>query len=1004
MKKYLLLFVFTLIVSGAAQAQQDRTMMQGFYWDVTPGGVWYDSLAVNADLLGLAGFNSIWLPPPSKGAAGGFDVGYTPYDYYDLGNFDSRAGDQTSGTGAFIPTRYGTLENLQFAIERLKANGLKVYADIVLNHRSGGNLEPNIYGEFYTDRNGGSLFSPDGDSTFTAFPLTHGSGRIGWPVGEGNEFFFPNAVHNQSNTADFLSGSQLAGFHQMYVNEFGYTNALHTGSGQSLPVGDSLKVWGDWLTNTLGLDGYRFDFVKGVHPEYFKSFMNFGAMQGKFHVHELFDGDIGRKLAYLEMLNTTNSPFSPSPPPSKPGAIFDFNMRFAYKAMSDGGDNYDIRNWHNAGLHNVFGVPFEQIVFFVDNHDFDRTDYTGSVTAPGHSPVVNNKMLAYAHMLTHPGYAQVWYRDYFNYGLRDEINLLLQVRNQLGGGSYRALTRPGDGGGNPFFPGNPDEDPRHVYIAERSGTGGDTGLIVAINKHSSFEIDVWVDTQWPERTLYDLTGNFDGTIEVFEDGRARIKTKPSSYHIFVPVEYSLELPPANIALNEIVSPTGTRFIEETITPRVSFTNESLFSQQNIGLTFTVLSGNEVVYADAITIPQIGSGVTNEAVFEGFELLLPGTYTAVAEIDFEDDSDPSDNLLEIVFEVVDPNEATAFRIDGVINEPQYILMAEKENDNAGFGPGKDVRALWYFADSDSLYIAIESEMVLGDADGIGIFLDFEEVQGLPAGTPLGGAEGAVSFLNPPNPVNQAFKMDFEVDFGFAWIGAQNRVLMSVADYTGDEKLGKLVLPASASPGGNGATGTGPAEDGLFPANSIRYAMLNDGEANHGVEFAVALADLGVSGGRFRAFAFIVSGTGYFSNVLLPGDANGTADAFQNFGYNADFGTVEGGPFHTPWFSISDPTNIEPETRSELPTQAELSQNYPNPFNPTTNIRYAVPETGQVTLEVFNLLGQRVALLVDEVMQPGTYTLNFDATRLASGVYLYRLQTGGQVLTRKMTLIK
>ncbi len=1003
MKKLLLLFCLFIFGISAAEAQQDRTMMQGFYWDVTPGGVWYDTLATHANLLGRAGFDGIWLPPPSKSAAGGFDVGYTPYDYYDLGEFDSRAGDQTSGTGAFIPTRYGTKDGLVNAIQQLKSNGLEVYADIVLNHRSGGNLEPNIYAEFYTNPDGGSLFSPDGENTFTAYPLTHGSGRIAWPEGEGNEFFFPNAVHNQSNTGDFLSGSQLAGFHQMYVNEFGYTNALHDGSGQTLPVGDSLKVWGDWLTETLDLDGYRFDFVKGVHPEYFKSFMSYGAMQGKFHVHELFDGSIDRKVDYLEMINTTNSPFSPSPPPPSEGSVFDFNMRFAYKAMSDGGNDYDIREWHNSGLHNRFGIPFEQIVTFIDNHDFDRTDYNGEVNQPGHSPVVDNKILAYAHMLTHPGYAQVWYRDYFNYGLRDEINLLLQIRNQFGSGSYAALTRVQGNDDDPFFPGNPDDDPRHVYVAERSGTGGDTGLIVAINKHSDFNIDVWVTTQWPEQELYDITGNFDGTIEVFADGRARLETMPSSYHIFVPVGYELETPPVNLALQEIVSPSGTRFIDDNITPRVEISNESLFSQQDVDVSFTILMGDEVMYEDISTISSIGAGDTRDLSFEPVMLTVPGTYTAVAEIDFDADQDPDDNILEITFEVVDPDEATAFRIDGVINEPQYVLMAEKENENDGFGPNKDVRALYYFADSDSLYIGIEGEMVLEDNDGIGLFLDFEDVQGLPAGSALGGAEGATSFLNSGDPANHDFAMDFEVDYGFVWIGAQNRVIMSVADYTGDEKEGLLVRSAGESPPGNGQTGIGPVEDGLFPANSIRYAMLNDGEEGNGVEFAMALDDLGGSGGRFRAFAFIVSGTAYFSNVLVPGDAQGDADDFGNFGFNVDFGTVEGGPFHTGWFSIDEPTSFE-EPVSERPSEMKLSQNYPNPFNPTTKIRYAVPESGQVSLEVFNVLGQRVALLVDDVVQPGSYTVSFDASRLASGVYIYRLSSAGQVMTRKMTLIK
>lgn len=1002
MKRLLLTFFIGSFFVLNLQAQQDRTMMQGFYWDVTPGGVWYDTLATYAPLLGRAGFNSIWLPPPSKSAAGGFDVGYTPYDYYDLGNFDSRAGDQTSGTGEFIPTRYGTKDGLIFAIQQLKSNGLSVYADIVLNHRSGGNLEPNVYAQFYTNRNGGSLFSPDGVNTFTGFPLTQGSGRVAWPIGGGNEFFFPNAVHNQGNTGDFLSGTQLRGFHQMYVNSFGYTNALHTGSGATLAVGDSLIRWADWLTQTLDLDGYRFDFVKGIHPEYFKSFMNFGAMQGKFHVHELFDGSIQRKRDYLKMINTNEDNLSPSPGPSRAGAVFDFNMRFAYKAMSDGGNNYDIREWHTAGLHNSFGVPFDQIVSFIDNHDFDRTDYTGNATAPGHSPVVNRKMLAYAHMLTHPGYAQVWWRDYFNYGLRDEITRLVQIRNQFGGGSYKALTRTGEGGGNPFFPGNATDDPRHVYIAERSGTGGQSGLIVAINKHSNRDIDVWVDTQWPNNNLFDITGNFEGTTQVFADGRALIRTKANSYHIWVPVGYELDDPAVNLTALEIETPRGTRFLDETVVPRASLENQSLFGQQNVGVRFEILSGSQAVYTSDKSIANINAGSSQLVSFDALTFDTPGTFTARFSIIYDADQDASDNVIESVFEVVDPNEGAEIRIDGVINEPQYVKIAERMNDNEGFGPNNLVDALYYYVQNDTLYIAIEARMVINGGDGIGLILDFDDKTGLPAGTSLGGAEGAVVFLNP-EPARRNFRMDFEADYGIAIIGSQNRVLMSMADYTGEEKAGLIVLPAADSPLPNGSTGVGPEEDGLLPANSIRYAMLNDGQPQNGVEIALSLADLGVTGGNFRAFAFIVSSTAYFSNVLVPGDGVGNADAFGNFGFSPNFATAAGGPFHTDWFPLDMSTSIVEPTH-DIPTQPTLSQNYPNPFNPTTSIQYTIPETGRVTLEVFNVLGQNVATLVNDVQQAGFYTVSFDANRLASGVYVYRLTAAGQVITRKMTLVK
>ncbi|WP_138429977.1 FG-GAP-like repeat-containing protein [Fodinibius saliphilus] len=91
-------------------------------------------------------------------------------------------------------------------------------------------------------------------------------------------------------------------------------------------------------------------------------------------------------------------------------------------------------------------------------------------------------------------------------------------------------------------------------------------------------------------------------------------------------------------------------------------------------------------------------------------------------------------------------------------------------------------------------------------------------------------------------------------------------------------------------------------------------------------------------------------------------------------------------------------------SKIPDSFKLEQNYPNPFNPTTQISYSVPQTAEVTLEVFNILGKRVATLIDEQKQPGTYKVTFNGSNLASGLYLYRLKAGSYVATRKLILAK
>ena len=84
--------------------------------------------------------------------------------------------------------------------------------------------------------------------------------------------------------------------------------------------------------------------------------------------------------------------------------------------------------------------------------------------------------------------------------------------------------------------------------------------------------------------------------------------------------------------------------------------------------------------------------------------------------------------------------------------------------------------------------------------------------------------------------------------------------------------------------------------------------------------------------------------------------------------------------------------------------KLDQNYPNPYNPKTSIQYSISNKQFVTLKVYNLLGREVATLVNENKEAGNYMINLDASILPSGVYIYKLQAGDYVQTRKMTLVK
>ncbi len=119
-------------------------------------------------------------------------------------------------------------------------------------------------------------------------------------------------------------------------------------------------------------------------------------------------------------------------------------------------------------------------------------------------------------------------------------------------------------------------------------------------------------------------------------------------------------------------------------------------------------------------------------------------------------------------------------------------------------------------------------------------------------------------------------------------------------------------------------------------------------------------------------------------------------------------IWGGPF---CFTIFDDisTGISESDTDLLPTKFELEQNFPNPFNPTTSIKFALPTKSYVSVNVYNLLGQEIAILVDQELPAGTYTAEWDGrdknnTEVASGIYFYKLVAGDFIDTKKMMLVK
>jgi len=145
----------------------------------------------------------------------------------------------------------------------------------------------------------------------------------------------------------------------------------------------------------------------------------------------------------------------------------------------------------------------------------------------------------------------------------------------------------------------------------------------------------------------------------------------------------------------------------------------------------------------------------------------------------------------------------------------------------------------------------------------------------------------------------------------------------------------------------------------------------------------------------------------AEVATLGNAETTADPLDigalavREGTNTPTGTIDGIYVASSWATIA--TGIE-ENISAIPTKYALNQNYPNPFNPSTVINYQLPEAGQVSLKVYDVLGNEVSTLVNEFKQAGVYNAKFSNSQLSSGIYFYKLQVGNFVSVKKMMLAK
>lgn len=185
----------------------------------------------------------------------------------------------------------------------------------------------------------------------------------------------------------------------------------------------------------------------------------------------------------------------------------------------------------------------------------------------------------------------------------------------------------------------------------------------------------------------------------------------------------------------------------------------------------------------------------------------------------------------------------------------------------------------------------------------------------------------------------------------------------------------------------------------PSNNVLVYNMSTGALENSFAAAQSVVDTGVvdlpGGGGNSIRDITVDAAG---NILV---VNSSFEAFRVYS-----------PAGANSYTTVSPTKIDVDNgttdveviSSDLPTEYSLEQNYPNPFNPTTMINFSIPEGGLVTLKVFNLLGQEVAELINDVQAAGSYKISFDASDLTTGLYIYKIQANNYTATKKMLLVK
>lgn len=325
----------------------NQTIFQFFHWYYSKEGNLWNHAKEQAAYLASLGVTQVWLPPAYKGAGGADDPGYGVYDLFDLGEFDQK------GT---VRTRYGSLHEYQDCIRAFHENGIKVLADIVLNHKMGGDETEKVWVQKVDaeDRNR-IIGQPYQVEAYTKFFFPGRKGKYSNYIWDSHSF----AGISVDKTIDLIlneytngqwekvPGTEHGNYDYLMGNDIEFRNPN---------VREELKKWGAWYTEITGIDGYRLDALKHITPDFYPEWIDF--LKDHFKkdflcIGEFWKSDVEDLLKYIE--NTGGRI-----------QLFDVPLHYNFYEASRQGASYDLRHILADSL--TEKRP-ELSITFIDNHD-----------------------------------------------------------------------------------------------------------------------------------------------------------------------------------------------------------------------------------------------------------------------------------------------------------------------------------------------------------------------------------------------------------------------------------------------------------------------------------------------------------------------------------------------------------------------------------------------------------------------------------------------------------